>query len=196
MSKVQEILSRMAGMAKQAKAALAGDAGVLNTLEGEHAEVGMLMRALMDEGHDDHDPEALECRRALYSRIRVQLLAHAKAEAQELYGVLELRPSTREDSLHAELEHREIEHLIRRLDHMSESDIGWMPTFATLQMKVEAHVREEEEIFFDEAKLVLDNDELREIDDRYRAAKRRYVELLEAGGDLGHTHGYEHHAAY
>jgi hypothetical protein len=188
MSKVQEILSKMAGMARQAGAALSGDAGVLNTLEGEHAEVAMLMRALLEEGHDDHDADALECRRELYHKIRVQLLAHAKAEAQELYGVLELRPATREHALHSELEHRELEHLIRRLDHMSEADIGWMPTFATLQMKVEAHVREEEEVFFDEAKLILDRDELRQIDDRYRAARRRYAELLEAGGDIGHEH--------
>ena len=188
MSKVQEILSRLAGMARQAQAALAGDAGVLNTLEGEHAEVAMLMRACLEEGHDDHDPEALECRRELYRRIRVHLLAHTRAEAQELYGVLELRPSTREHALHSELEHREIEHLIRRLDHIAESDIGWMPTFATLQMKVEAHVRDEEQIFFDEAKLILDRAELREIDGRYQAARRRYLELLEAGGDIGHEH--------
>jgi hypothetical protein len=188
MSKVQEILSKMAGMARKAGGALAGDAGVLNTLEGEHAEVAMLMRACLEEGHDDHDPESLECRRELYRKIRVQLLAHAKAEAQELYGVLELRPATREHALHSELEHKELEHLLRRLDHMAESDIGWMPTFATLQMKVEAHVREEESVLFDEAKLILDKDELRQIDDRYRAARRRYVELLEAGGELGHEH--------
>jgi hypothetical protein len=189
MSKVQEILSKLAGKAKQARAALSGDAGVLNTLEGEHAEVAMLMRACLEEGHDDHDPEALECRRELYRTIRLQLLSHAKAEELEVYGVLELRPATRERATHNQIEHREIEHLIRRLDHMAESDLGWMPTFASLQMKVEAHVKDEEELLFEEAKQVLDKQELREIDERYKTTKGRIVELLE-----GDSRPDEHHA--
>jgi Hemerythrin HHE cation binding domain len=188
MSKVQEVLSKLAGKAKMAKAALRGDTGVLSTLEGEHAEVAMLMRAVLDEGHDDHDPEALECRRELYHRIRVGLLAHAKAEEQEFYGVLELRPATHDRVGHSELEHKEIEHLIRRLDHMAESDVGWMPTFASLQMKVEAHVREEETALFDEAKLVLDEQELRDIDDRYQRAKRRFQDVLDSEPYFEHEH--------
>ncbi len=190
MSKVQEVLSKLAGKAKAARAALKGDAGVLATLEGEHAEVAMLMKAVLDEGHDDHDPEALECRRELFHKIRIALLAHAKSEEQEFYGVLELRPATRDRATHSEIEHREIEHLIRRLDHMAESDLGWMPTFASLQMKVEAHVRDEETLLFDEAKLVLDKHELREIDERYKAARRRYQELLEGDSHTTHDSGH------
>jgi len=187
MSKVQEILSRLAGLAKQAGAALGGDAGVLNTLEGEHAELSMLMRACLEEGHDDHDPEALVCRRELYQKIRILLLAHSRAEEQELYGVLELRPSTHAQAAHQVLEHRELEHLVRRLDHMNEGELGWMPTFATLQMKVEAHVRAEEAVLFAAAKQVLSDHELREIDDRYQAAKRRHEQVLE--GEAAPVHG-------
>jgi len=190
MSKVQEVLSKLAGKARQAKAALSGDAGVLNTLEGEHAEVAMLMKAVLEEGHDDHDPEAIECRRELFHTIRVQLLSHAKAEEQELYGVLELRPVTRDRATHNSIEHREIEHLIRRLDHMSESDLGWMPTFASLQMKVEAHVADEEGKLFEECKLVLTKSELREIDDRYKSARKRYQEFFESDSRGPQEHGH------
>jgi hypothetical protein len=191
MSKVQEILSKLAGKAKMAKAALSGDVGVLSTLEGEHAEVAMLMRAVLDEGNDDHDPEALECRRVLYRRIRVALLSHAKSEELELYAALERSPATSERASHSELEHRELEHLIRRLDHMSEADLGWMPTFTSLQMKVEAHVETEENILFEQAKSVLGADTLREMDERYRVARRRFEKLLEAE-ELAHGHQAVH----
>jgi hypothetical protein len=188
MSKVKEILSKLGGKAKMAQAALRGDAGVLATLEGEHAEVALLMKAVVDEGHDDRDPESLECRRELFGKIRVALLAHAKAEEQELYSTLERIPATREHAAHSEIEHRELEHLLRRLEHMSEADLGWMPTFASLQMKVEAHVEEEETSLFEQAKRVLSAAQLRDIDERYLAAKKRYEELLHAHGGMDGHH--------
>jgi hypothetical protein len=181
MSKVQEILSKLAGKAKAAKAALSGDAGILSTLQGEHTEINMLMKAIADDAYDDHDQDALETRRALYPKIKITLLAHSKAEEQELYAVLQMHPPTRENATHSIVEHKEIEHLLRRLDHLDVADLGWLPTFVSLQMKVEHHVRHEEEVLFEQAKTVFTKDQLRDIDNYYRSVRKRLQDALEGG---------------
>ncbi len=185
MTKVQELLSKLAGMAKMAKAALSGDAGILNTLAGEHAEVALLMTAVVEDCASENDTACLEARRELYGRVRAALVSHAQAEEAELYAVLQAHLPTRDRAAHSVLEHREIEHLLRRLDGLPVADLHWLPVFTTLQMRVEAHVTQEETVLFEEAKRVLDNRTLREIDDRYQATKKR----IEAGLQVGRAPG-------
>ena len=178
MNKVQEILAKLAGKARMVQASLAGDAGVLNTLEGEHKEVAMLMEAVIEHGQNGRDVDALATRKELFAKIRVALLAHSHAESDELYGELELHPTTAERAEHNEDEHDQIEVIMGRLATMSEADETWMPTFELLQQRVLAHVEGEEQVLFPLARRILDNEKLREIDDRYVEARAEYEQEL------------------
>jgi hemerythrin superfamily protein len=168
MGKLQSLIERIAGRIERARATVA-DSGVLAALQREHLELACTMSAVLDEARDDKDQETIECRRVLFARVRVQLLAHGAAEEDELYGRLPHGGTA---------EHVEIEHLLRRIEAMNPNDVGWLPTFATLQMKVEHHVREEESSLFAQAKQLLGEVALNALETAYMAARLRYETTL------------------
>lgn len=164
MGKVQSLIEKITARIERAREAIA-DTGVLGALQREHLEMACVMNALLDDARDEKDEETLECRRVLFARVRVALLAHAAAEDEELYARLDSRGSA--------VHHVEIEHLLRRLDAMKPGDVGWLPTFATLQIKVEHHVREEESSLFALAKRLLGDVVLNALEATYLAARLR-----------------------
>jgi hypothetical protein len=173
MSKVGDLIETIAGRIEGSRKKSAQLVGVLATLQREHHETACLLDAMLQDAREDRDDETIECRRYLFSRIRVGLLSHAQAEEQELYGRLRSDAMTHDRATQGIAEHLEIGHLLRRLEAMSPRDIGWLPTVATLQMKVEHHVAEEEGPTFALARRLLGESGLVQIDPIYVTARLR-----------------------
>src|SRR5690606_32483129 len=114
-----------------------------------------------------------------FEKIAVELLSHANAEERELYAVLERYPESQAKAKESNTEHREIERLINEIDSVPFSSDEWLTKFEQLKDTVQHHVDEEESTLFDLAKSVLAKDELKAMDQRFLAEKKKQRETLE-----------------
>lgn len=152
--------------AKKVSAAMRGDAGILNTLEGEHAEVSTLMEEVLSS---DTPAKAAEKH---YPTIRKKLLLHTRAEQRVLYAACEDHEDTAEMIPDSKAEHQEIEDILQELDTMSLDAPAWIERFEVLQRTVAQHVADEENDLFPLCKDAFESSRLRDLDDAYTEAKR------------------------
>jgi hemerythrin superfamily protein len=165
-----ETIAKAAGKMKQAGAALSGEAGILNTLAGEHEEVSQLMTSLLAVEPED----TIEQRTQLFPVIRENLLAHARAEQEALYATLRSFPSAEDLIQSSIVEHGEIDSLLAELDTIGMTASTWQVTFARLVEVVQHHVAEEESVLFPRALELLSTDRLRELDSDYKLLKQQH----------------------
>lgn len=153
---------KIKGKMKQAGAAMRGNAGILNTLMGEHAEVSSLIKKVKGD---------VEAAREHYPTIRKELLAHAHAEQRVFYDACQKNPETASFIPDAKSDHRDIENLLADLDQMPLDAPAWMETLERLETIVTAHVEDEENELFAQCRESFDSAELRDLDDVYKQAK-------------------------
>lgn len=164
--------AKLMGKAKGAAKLLAGYPAIFRHLSEEHAEVSALMERVAKAPSDS------DAREQLFPEIRRSLLAHARAEEQEFYEPLRRFGDTAARVPRAIEEHRRIEEQLETLAAASFSDPRWLADFERLKAAVAAHVESEESELFPAAKPLLDDEQAREIDERYRAAEEREKEPL------------------
>lgn len=152
--------SKIKGAVSKIGAALSGKAGILNTLEGEHSEVESLMNDVMET-------QSVEKQRELYVDIRQKLLVHTEGEEQGIYAHCRAHEATRALVEKATQDHKEAKQLMAALDRLEFGGTQWMQKFGALRSSVMAHVQFEEQRLFPTAKDVIDNETLRDLDDRY-----------------------------
>lgn len=181
MKKPSEGMSKAQGMAKQVKAKLSGQHGILNTLAKEHGEVSALMMRI-EASKDDSD--GADIRRDLFEKVVVDLLSHAHAEERMLYDALERYPESQSKIKDARHEHHEMERIIGELDGIPYSSSEWLTRFAELKDLVQHHVDEEESEVFNIAMDVMSKDELKTLDERYLAERRREKDQLLGRGAM------------
>ena len=142
-----------------------GYTGIFRRLAEEHKEVDLLMQRV--EKSSDAD-----VKRDLVTKIRRELLSHAKAEEQEFYSVLREHSETRELAAHSKEEHDEIEFMFCQLDELHGA--AWNSVFTKLMHSVQHHVNEEETRLFPRAKAVLSSQQIQDIEKRYAEAKASF----------------------
>lgn len=94
-------------------------------------------------------------RKELWSKIKVELEAHAAAEEQTFYSELMGHPEATEKSRHSVAEHQEASDLIKELDDIDMSSGAWLQKCKQLQESILHHVDEEEEDVFPKAKKLI-----------------------------------------
>lgn len=159
------VTEKIKAAAHQVAAILSGKAGILNTLEREHAEVSALMQKVLSS--DDPATTAEEH----YPTIRKNLLLHARAEQDVLYSACEKRAQTSSMIPTSVGEHAELERLLGQLDHLSVDSPAWLEEFRRLEQIVRHHVEQEENLLFERCQDAFENDELRQLDREYDDAK-------------------------
>lgn len=167
--------------AHQVAAILSGKAGILNTLEREHAEVSALMHKVLSA----KDPVAVA--EDLYTTIRQQLLVHAHAEQDVLYRACEKRAYISSMMPTSRDEHAQLEQLLGQLDSLPVDAPAWMDQFRRLEQTVRHHVEQEENILFERCQDVFENHELRDLDREYDDAKTLAEGLLASAPTLHRT---------
>lgn len=80
---------------------------------------------------------------------------------------------TIEDSRHGMAEHHEIDEMIADLDNTQFSDPSWLAKMKQLKEKVEHHLKDEEQAFFQRAGKVLDAEEKDSLADGYQQEMER-----------------------
>jgi hemerythrin superfamily protein len=119
-------------------------------------------------------------RSALWTKLMVELEAHASAEEQAFYSRLMAEPEGTDDTRHAVEEHQEMHEMIEKLNAMDQSEPVWDELFGKLAHKVTHHVDEEEEDFFPDARDTLSDKQeskaLEEFTERKEAELKRQKE--------------------
>ena len=163
-TRTEEVASKGMGAAKTVKAAVESPHGVFKKLTEEHREIGALLMRVKATS----DPEV---RRALFPKLRTEMLAHDKGEIREVYPAFdqysELQPMAKEHNVEA----MQLERSLEQLSGVPPTDASWGPLFDKLVELAVQHTREEEDEYFPAAERVLGRDEAERLQGRYEAAK-------------------------
>lgn len=98
---------------------------------------------------------ASDQRSNLFENYKSVLTAHATAEERHFYIPIMDSDSGVEAARHAIAEHHEIDELIEELEETDPSSPAWLAVAKKLTEKVEHHLDEEEQIFFQMAGKIL-----------------------------------------
>jgi hemerythrin-like domain-containing protein len=90
-------------------------------------------------------------------RLKRRLGAHAMAEENIVYPVLQDNAATVEDSRRLFAEHAEMKTLLYKLEVTATSDARWHGYASDLRRLVERHIRQEEDVVFPHLRTVLSN---------------------------------------
>lgn len=161
-NRMDTFVAKTKGAVKAVKARMEGLHGVFATLAKQHGEAAALLDAVIA------NPEK---RADLWPKIRTALLAHERAEIQEVYPVLRNLPETRAFADHHDLEANSMESVIDRLDAMDLRSEAWGDLFEQLADTVKHHaVEEEEQQIFPVAEKALGETRAKELDEKFLAA--------------------------
>ena len=149
---------------------------ILNLLKNDHRDVKQLFDEIQGRAEDGEvDGDQI----ALFHELRVQLLAHAKAEARVVYPEFEVYPELAQMILEAREEHGLVELVLDEMDGMDSPDDVWMAKLKVLRDLIDHHVEEEEEDQFPAAKKVIDEERRKQLADAFLTAKVDEMKILD-----------------
>lgn len=110
-----------------------------------------------------------EGREELFTKLKVQLQAHAAAEERHFYKPLIDHDNTQEMARHGIAEHHEMDELIETLEETDRESPKWLATAKKLRDKVHHHLEDEEHTFFQQAGKVMSESQKKKLGESYRA---------------------------
>lgn len=131
--------------------------GVFLTLAQQHAEAAVWLAAL----ETTTDPHA---RRESWTRLRVALLSHERAEAEVVYSTLQRFGLTQPLASDHEAAAAKLEELIGTVQRLDPSDPRFLAEVARLASYVRSHAEEEENVWFPAAQAILTDGRLEQLD--------------------------------
>ena len=136
---------------------------IFDVLKDSHEKQRLLMDALLKTSGDT------QARREFYTSLKQELTHHAAAEERHFYAPLIASDRAIDLTRHGIAEHHVIDKVIAKLDDTEMSSPAWLTLMKTLQHKVDHHLEEEEQRFFQTAGKVLDNEQKEKLARRYEA---------------------------
>ncbi|GAA0812932.1 hemerythrin domain-containing protein [Colwellia sp. D2M02] len=118
---------------------------IFEALRNDHEKQRALIKLLLDTTGNS------AVRAEYYQQLKVELETHAVAEERYFYAPLMQLDSTIDLSRHGVAEHHQIDKFIAELDALEMSSPQWLLTFKKLAHKVDHHLEEEEQEFFQQA---------------------------------------------
>jgi hemerythrin superfamily protein len=169
---IEQMTTKAMGTVKAVAAGFKGLRGVFLHLAEEHGEVGALMKRVSKSSD-------AQVRREHFPHIRAELLSHEKGELAEVYSLLANFEQLRDVVLKHNDEAHSLEKAIADVDAQDFASEEWGSSFARLFALVQAHVEEEENDFFPKAQQVIDEDESKQVLERYEAAKKAVMQRVQ-----------------
>ncbi len=160
---MDEVISKGKGKLRAMKAQLGGLTGVWKTLAEQHGEAA----ALLERARDNPTK-----RDELWPTIRSELLSHERGELREVYPVLRQHADLRVLAERHDIQAKDMEQIVLRLDGMSPQSDAWQSLYNDLVSSVQAHAEEEETDIFPIAQQVLGDEVSRDLDAKFRRAKQ------------------------
>lgn len=143
---------------------------IFEALRQDHEKQRLLLKILAETSGNT------AARREYYEKLKVQLESHAVAEERHFYSQLLEKDATVDLTRHGIAEHHEIDELLEKLDETDMSSPGWLRHLKNLQDKVEHHLADEEQEFFQVAGKVLNDRQKSKLADEYREEMKLAVE--------------------
>ncbi|KWT99681.1 MAG: hemerythrin domain-containing protein [Vibrio toranzoniae] len=123
---------------------------IFDVLKDSHEKQRLLMDALLQTSGDT------QARQEFYISLKDELTKHAIAEERHFYAPLIESDQSIDMTRHGIAEHHGIDKVLSQLDDTDMSSPTWLILMKTLKHKVEHHLEEEEQRFFQTAGRVLD----------------------------------------
>jgi hemerythrin superfamily protein len=140
----------------------------VSLLKGDHQKVEGLFKRYEKTG-----PRALATRRKIADQIIAELSAHAAIEEQYLYpAVCEMVPSQDSSARESIEEHHIVKWVLSELDGRDPADERFDPKMTVVIELVRHHVAEEEHDLFPAVKKALSRQELQDLGDHLKRAKK------------------------
>lgn len=109
----------------------------------------------------------------VFEQIKTELDLHTHIEEKIFYPALEKPTETRELTMEAYEEHKQVKTLLRELSRARNADEQWQAKAKVLQENVEHHVDEEENQLFKKAGAALGKEQIEELGARLEEEKER-----------------------
>lgn len=115
---------------------------IFEALRNDHEKQRLLLKILAETSGDT------PARREYFDELKEQLENHAAAEERHFYAPLMDHDQALDMARHGVAEHHEIDELIEKLEDTDMSSPAWLRHLKSLQEKVEHHLADEEQEFF------------------------------------------------
>jgi hypothetical protein len=135
---------------------------IFEALRKDHDKQRALVKLLLDTQGDS------EVRQTYYQQLKTELALHAKAEERHFYAPLMQADETIKMSRHGVAEHHQMDKLVAELDDTDMSTPQWLTNFKQLAEKIEHHLAEEEQEFFQQAGKALSDEEKTQLAKEYQ----------------------------
>lgn len=143
---------------------------IYEALKRDHDEVFVLFETLFDT-----DSTAVRNRREAFVRLSRALKAHSSAEKALLYPLLENHEQTHDLVEHAAERYSRMDKLLREMSSMNHQGEAWMDKCRALHKDVEAHVDEEENRIFPQARHILSEEQARQLGARIAGEEAQLI---------------------
>src|ERR1041384_1343427 len=140
----------------------------LSLLKEDHEKVAGLFEQL-----EPTTERAVKTREDLFTKLKQELDVHAHIEETIFYPVLKQEAETRDITLEALDEHKEIKDLLKQLSTTEPTGNAWDNLVGDLKRSVEHHVNEEEHEMVPNAQDVRSQQQLDELGTRMQEEKQR-----------------------
>jgi len=108
-------------------------------------------------------------RKQLFEKLKKELSVHADAEERHYYKPLISSEMMQDKARHGIAEHHEIDELVEQLENTELSSSAWLKIAKDLKEKVEHHLEDEEQKFFQLSGKVLSEKQKKELAEDYSA---------------------------
>jgi thiamine kinase-like enzyme len=143
---------------------------IFEALRQDHEKQRLLLKILAETSGDT------AARREYYQELKDQLESHALAEERHFYTHLLEKDAAVELTRHGIAEHHEIDELISTLDATEMSSPAWLHYLKSLKEKVEHHLADEEQEFFQVAGSLLNDKQKIDLADGYKKEMKKELE--------------------
>ena len=143
---------------------------IFEALRQDHEKQRLLLKILAETSGNT------AARREYYEALKTQLESHAIAEERHFYTHLLEKDATVDLTRHGIAEHHEIDELLGKLDETDMSSPAWLRHLKTLQEKVEHHLADEEQEFFQVAGDVLNDSQKTKLANAYREEMKKELD--------------------
>lgn len=135
---------------------------IFEALRQDHEKQRLLLKILAETSGDT------AARREYYQELKAQLESHAVAEERHFYSPLLEKDEAVELTRHGIAEHHEIDELLETLDNTEMHSPAWLRYLKSLKEKVEHHLADEEQEFFQLAGKLLNDRQKSKLADDYK----------------------------
>ena len=145
---------------------------IFTYIKEDHKEIRTLLDQIENEG-----PEESELRTDLFNELKEKLLVHEYAEEEAFYKPLKENSLLDEDEItESEEEHEETRDLLQALTDPELVGEEWFDCFMELKDELIAHMDEEEDEIFQDAKKAISTTDAQNMEDEMKRQERHQRE--------------------